>query len=157
MSRAPVAGERRFEVKLTAETHFSWLRTRMSTERTLMSWVRTGTALIGFGFTIFQVAARLPSNTALGPDGRPDVDQTFLQPFVTYTFPNGFGINANTETTYDWEREQWTVPIQLGVSKVLKLGAQPIQVALNERYWAERPSSAPEWGIRLVVVFLFPE
>jgi putative membrane protein len=36
------------------ETHFSWLRTRMSTERTLMSWVRTSTALIGFGFTIFQ-------------------------------------------------------------------------------------------------------
>jgi putative membrane protein len=36
------------------ETHFSWLRTRMSVERTLMSWVRTATALIGFGFTIFQ-------------------------------------------------------------------------------------------------------
>jgi putative membrane protein len=26
----------------------------MSVERTLMSWVRTATALIGFGFTIFQ-------------------------------------------------------------------------------------------------------
>ena len=36
------------------ESHFSWLRTRMSVERTLMSWVRTATALIGFGFTIFQ-------------------------------------------------------------------------------------------------------
>jgi putative membrane protein len=37
---------------ISIETHFSWLRTRMSTERTLMSWVRTATALIGFGFTI---------------------------------------------------------------------------------------------------------
>jgi hypothetical protein len=92
-----------------------------------------------------------------GDDSRPDVDQTFLQPFVTYTFPNGFGINANTETTYDWEREQWTVPIQVGVSKVLKLGVQPIQLNLNGRYWVERPDSAPEWGIRLVVVFLFPK
>ena len=36
------------------ESHFSWLRTRMSVERTLMSWIRTATALIGFGFTIFQ-------------------------------------------------------------------------------------------------------
>ena len=35
-------------------SHFSWLRTRLSIERTLMSWVRTSTALIGFGFTIFQ-------------------------------------------------------------------------------------------------------
>jgi putative membrane protein len=41
-------------VKPKTETHFSWMRTRMSVERTLMSWVRTATALIGFGFTIFQ-------------------------------------------------------------------------------------------------------
>jgi putative membrane protein len=40
------------------DTHFSWLRTRMSVERTLMSWVRTSTALIGFGFTIFQFFER---------------------------------------------------------------------------------------------------
>ena len=44
----------RFEVRPTAESHFSWLRTRMSTERTIMSWIRTATALIGFGFTIVQ-------------------------------------------------------------------------------------------------------
>jgi len=55
----PAEGKARFEVKPTAESHFSWLRTRLSTERTLMSWLRTGASLIGFGFTIFQVAARL--------------------------------------------------------------------------------------------------
>jgi putative membrane protein len=60
----PREGPVRFEPKPTAESHFSWLRTRMSTERTLMSWVRTGVSLIGFGFTIFQVAARLPGTTS---------------------------------------------------------------------------------------------
>jgi putative membrane protein len=53
-----VTGPRDIKVKPSVvhqkETHFSWLRTRMSVERTLMSWVRTSTALIGFGFTIFQ-------------------------------------------------------------------------------------------------------
>ena len=39
----------RFAVKATAESHFSWLRTRLSVERTLMSWVRTSVSLIGFG------------------------------------------------------------------------------------------------------------
>jgi putative membrane protein len=48
----------RFDVKPTPETHFSWLRTRMSAERTLMSWVRTAVSLIGFGFTIFQFLDR---------------------------------------------------------------------------------------------------
>ena len=49
---APNAG--RFEVKVTADTHFGWIRTRLSVERTMMSWQRTATALIGFGFAIVQ-------------------------------------------------------------------------------------------------------
>ena len=35
----------RFEVKATASDHFAWLRTRLSIERTMMSWVRTAAAL----------------------------------------------------------------------------------------------------------------
>lgn len=56
----------RFQVKPTAESNFAWLRTRLSVERTLMAWVRTATALIGFGFTIVQFFSRLPELT-----GRP--------------------------------------------------------------------------------------
>src|SRR5262249_43401590 len=44
----------RFEVRVTADSHFAWLRTRLAVERTLMSWLRTAVALIGFGFTIVQ-------------------------------------------------------------------------------------------------------
>ena len=44
----------RFEVRVTADSHFSWIRTRFSLERTMMSWLRTATALIGFGFAIVQ-------------------------------------------------------------------------------------------------------
>lgn len=55
----PDAAPDRFEVKTTAESHFSWLRTRLSLERTMMSWVRTAISLIGFGFTIVQFFERL--------------------------------------------------------------------------------------------------
>jgi putative membrane protein len=44
----------RFEVRVTADTHFGWIRTRLSVERTMMSWLRTAVALIGFGFAIVQ-------------------------------------------------------------------------------------------------------
>jgi putative membrane protein len=44
----------RFTVKVTSDSHFGWLRTRLSLERTMMSWLRTSTALIGFGFAIVQ-------------------------------------------------------------------------------------------------------
>ena len=46
------------EVRPTSDSHFSWLRTKMSADRTLMSWVRTGVSMIGFGFTIVQFFER---------------------------------------------------------------------------------------------------
>jgi inner membrane protein YidH len=60
-------GPDRFQVKATADSHFSWLRTRLSVERTLMSWVRTSVALIGFGFTIVQFFERLPTMPGVAP------------------------------------------------------------------------------------------
>ena len=54
---APSAG--RFEVRTTSDSHFSWVRTRLSLERTMMSWVRTAVALIGFGFALVQYLSHL--------------------------------------------------------------------------------------------------
>ena len=49
----------RFEVRVTSDSHFSWVRTRLSLERTMMSWQRTAVALIGFGFAIVQYLEHL--------------------------------------------------------------------------------------------------
>ena len=48
------AGAERFEVRATADRHFGWFGTRLSLEGSLLSWVRTAVALIGFGFAIVQ-------------------------------------------------------------------------------------------------------
>ncbi len=61
MNEDPVKhGADRFEVRVTSDSHFGWVRTRFALERTQMAWVRTGTSLIAFGFTIYQVLSRLP-------------------------------------------------------------------------------------------------
>jgi hypothetical protein len=91
-----------------------------------------------------------------GEDRRPDVNSTFLQPFVSYATKSGLSFNLNTESTYDWERSQWTVPINVGVNQVLKIGDQRIQVGVGGRYYAEAPSGGPEWGVRLNFILLFP-
>jgi len=62
----------RFTVKATADSHFAWLRTRLSLERTLMSWLRTATALIGFGFTIVQFFERFQNVPGTTPPRFPD-------------------------------------------------------------------------------------
>jgi putative membrane protein len=53
------AGAGRFEVRATASDHFAWVRTRLSLERTMMSWLRTAVALIGFGFALVQYLSHL--------------------------------------------------------------------------------------------------
>ena len=57
--QAPADNSARFEVRVTADSHFGWIRTRLSVERTMMSWQRTAVALIGFGFAIVEYFNRL--------------------------------------------------------------------------------------------------
>src|SRR5262249_51913689 len=66
---SPSAG--RFEVRVTSDSHFSWVRTRLSIERTMMSWIRTATALIGFGFAIAQFLERLEQMPGARPADYP--------------------------------------------------------------------------------------
>jgi len=40
--------------RAASPAHFSWIQTRMALERTLLAWVRTAAAMIGFGFAIFH-------------------------------------------------------------------------------------------------------
>jgi putative membrane protein len=67
---APSTG--RFEVRVTSDSHFGWIRTRMALERTLMAWVRTSVGLIGFGFTIVQFFQRFREMAGVAPPVRPE-------------------------------------------------------------------------------------
>jgi hypothetical protein len=92
-----------------------------------------------------------------GDDDRADVNATFLQPFVNYTTPAAASFFLNTESSYDWEAEAWSVPINFGVNQLLTVGSQRIQVGAGARYWAESPEFGPEgWGARVNLVLLYP-
>ena len=92
-----------------------------------------------------------------GAAERPDVSATFLQPFVTKTFPDSTGITLLTESTYDWRSRQWTVPVGLVVSRIFRFGEQPVSMAIGGRYYVDHPTHGPSWGVHLVATFLFPK
>jgi len=92
-----------------------------------------------------------------GDRDRPEVNQTFLNPFVSHIFGKGTTIIAQAEATYDWHRDDWQVPVAAGVSQVLKVGGQVVSLGLQGRYWAYRQTYSPEWGIRFILTFVFPK
>lgn len=117
----------------------------------------TGVALIQKGhWTVGGLGNHLWSVTGDSSDG--DISQTFLQPFVSYTTAKATSFTLNTESTYDWEAEQWSVPINATVGQVVKVGSQRLQLTGGLRYWADSPEyGAQDWGGRLMLTFLFPK
>ena len=91
------------------------------------------------------------------PSDREKVNATFLQPFLSYTTPGAWSFSLNTESTYNWEAEEWTVPVNLGVSKVAQFGKQPVSLQLGYRQYLEAPDGGPDWGLRFGVTLLFPK
>lgn len=87
-----------------------------------------------------------------------DVNNSFVQPFISYTTPNAWTATLQTETNYDWQGQQWAVPINFVVTKILKLGDQLVSVGAGVRYWAEGPEQGPHgWAGRVVFTLLLPK
>lgn len=92
-----------------------------------------------------------------GADSRADISLSFVQPFLTYITATKTTFGLNTESTYDWENDAWSVPVNATVAQLLKLGPQIFQITVGARYWAESPDNGPAgWGARAGVTFLFP-
>lgn len=116
----------------------------------------TGVVLVQRGrWTVGGLANHLWSFE--GDDDRSDINNTFVQPFLSYTTSNAWTFTLQTESSYDWEREQWSVPINGVASKIVRIGPLPVSLSGGVRYWAESPEGGPEnWGARFGVTFLLP-
>ncbi|MBU3031530.1 transporter [Paracoccus marinaquae] len=117
----------------------------------------TGVVLKQFGpWTVGGLANHIWSFA--GDDDRADVNSTFVQPFINYTTSNAWSFVLNTESSYNWETEEWSVPINAGISKMTRFGDRPVSLQLGARYWAESPDNGPEgWGVRAALTLLYPK
>lgn len=93
-----------------------------------------------------------------GDSDRDNISATFVQPFLSYTTKTYTTFGINTESTYDWKANQWSVPINLAVTQMMRIGGQALTVSAGARYWADAPQGGPEgWGFRVAVTLLFPK
>ncbi|MEJ2006419.1 MAG: hypothetical protein P8X57_15990 [Cyclobacteriaceae bacterium] len=86
-----------------------------------------------------------------------DFSQLFLQPFLVYNWASGAGVGGNLEYTRNWSSDTDVLWLNPTVSGVTSLGNQKIQMVLGPRFNLAAPENAKsKWGIRAVLIFIFP-
>jgi hypothetical protein len=91
-----------------------------------------------------------------GDDARGDISVGLAQPFVSYVNKDLVTYSASFDVSQDWINDTTTIPINLGISKLIK-GKQPLSIGGGVRYYVEKPLGGPDWGLRLTVTLLFPQ
>jgi hypothetical protein len=107
------------------------------------------------GFTYGILANQIWSFT--GQQNRSEVNATYLQPFLSFTTKTYTTFSINTETTYNWQAEEATVPMNFGIQQLVKIGKMPVALQTGYRYYVEKPDGGPDWGLRFTITFLFPK
>jgi hypothetical protein len=107
------------------------------------------------GFTYGILANQIWSFA--GQSGRTEVNSTYLQPFLSYTTKTYTTPSINTETTYNWQDHESTVPINFQLQQLIKIGKLPVALQAGYRYYVEKPNGGPDWGLRFTITFLFPK
>jgi hypothetical protein len=93
-----------------------------------------------------------------GSNSRPNVNQMFLQPFLTYNWKSGAGIGGGFEWTQNWNAGTTTLWFIPTISGVTGLGKQKVQLAVGPRFNLAAPNgSKADLGWRASLVFLFPK
>jgi hypothetical protein len=83
----------------------------------------------------------------------------FVQPFLAFTTKTYTTAGINTESSYNWIVRQWSVPVNLTLTQILKIGKQPLSLQIGTRYWADTPDGVGPtgWGYRFQFTLLFPK
>ncbi len=106
------------------------------------------------------LANHIWSYADVGDHRKPNISSTFVQPFLSWTSPTATTVGINTESSYNWEDGQWSIPMNLTVSHLYKFGTQRVSLGGGVKIYLARDAVAPAdpaWGLRFTATFLFPQ
>lgn len=95
-----------------------------------------------------------------GHSDRADVNQMVLQYFINYNLQKGWYLTWQPTMTANWKNtsgDRWLVPLGGGVGRIMRLGAQPVNLGMQFYGNAVHPAGGSPWSLRLQIAFLFPK
>ncbi len=93
-----------------------------------------------------------------GNRARGSVNQTYIEPIISYNFDSGWYVDCDPALTYDWTADTanaWTIPMGADVGKAFKMGSQDLSLQAGAYDLLKRPDDAPQWILRVSITLLF--
>jgi hypothetical protein len=80
--------------------------------------------------------------------GKGHVSISQIQAFAQFLPGDGWAIGPNPTMNYNWVSGEWTIPIQMQVSKTIKIGSTPWKFQFEVNHYVQRPDAfGPKWMI----------
>lgn len=96
-----------------------------------------------------------------GDSSRPDTNQMNLQPIAAYFLEDGWSIGYSGNILANWKASSgniWTVPLGVGISKVVKFGKLPVKVSVAGQYMPIHPDDfGQKWNVQVQIVPVIPK
>ena len=93
-----------------------------------------------------------------GDADRSDVNQMYIQPFITHNWKSGSGLTVNSETTFNWEANTTNAYINIMAGGLTKFGKQLVQLQVGPRIQVAAPEGGKSpFGVRAALIFVFPK
>jgi len=140
---------------LTAFGLFTTLPTSTSSSLSSRHWSIGPELLIGKISKSYVIGVFPNHQWSVAGWGDNHVNLTTMQVFATWLPGGGWNVGSTPIISYDWQNEQWTVPLNVTVGRTMILGGKPWKFSLEINYYVERPDAfGPEWmvGINIAPV-----
>jgi hypothetical protein len=125
-------------------------------------WQAGPSVVVGYLSQGWILGAFVQNWTSFAGDGsRADTNQMNLQPIAAYFFGQGWSIGYSGNILANWTADShnvWTVPLGLGISKVVKFGKLPIKIGIAGQYMPIQPEGfGQQWNIQLSFTPVIPK
>ena len=94
-----------------------------------------------------------------GNHDRGSVNQTYIEPQISYNFESGWYVQCDPQMTFDWTADAanaWTIPMGADVGRAFKMGSKDLSLQAGVYDLLKRPDGAPQWIFRVSATVLFP-
>jgi hypothetical protein len=118
--------------------------------------------IVGYLSKEWILAAFVQNWTSFAGDSdRSDVNQMNLQPIAAYFLPHGWSIGYSGNILANWKASSgnvWTVPVGVGISKVVKFGPLPVKIGIGGQWMPIHPDTfGQKWNIQINLSPVIPK